>query len=41
MGAYSVGECIRLLLGQSLYCSAVDAGMWGERGYSDGSNPYT
>ena len=22
------------------YCSAADAGMWGDRGYSDGSTPY-
>ena len=27
--------------GQALYCSAADAGMWGERGYGDGSTPYT
>ena len=27
-------------MGQLLYCSAADAGVWGERGYGDGSNPY-
>ena len=26
---------------QPLYCSAVDAGVWGERGYGDGSTLYT
>ena len=34
----SVSGC---LVGQALYCSAADAGMWGERGYGDGSTPYT
>ena len=27
-------------MGQPLYCSAADAGVWGERGYGDGSTPY-
>ena len=35
---YSVVRC---LMSQPLYCSAANAGMWGERGYGDGSNPYT
>ena len=37
MGSYSVVQCIRCLMGQPLYCSAADDGLWGERGYSDGS----
>ena len=28
-------------MGQPLYCSAASAGMWGERGYGDGSTSYT
>ena len=40
MGSYSVVQCVRRLMGQPLYCSAADAGMWGERGYVDGSTPY-
>lgn len=32
---------VRCWKGQPLYCSAVSAGMWGERGYSDDSIPYT
>ena len=28
-------------MGQPLYCSAADAGSWGERGYGDGSTLYT
>ena len=28
-------------MGQPLYFSAADAGVWGERGYGDGSTPYT
>ena len=32
MGYYSVVQCIRRLMGQPLYCSAPDAGVWGERG---------
>ena len=31
MGSYSVVLCVRHLTGQPLYCSAADAGMWGER----------
>ena len=30
-------QCVRLLMGQPLYCSAANAGVWGERGYGDGS----
>ena len=30
----------RVLIGQPLYCSTVDAGMRGERGYGDGFTPY-
>ena len=32
MGSYSVVQCLRRLMGQPLYCSAPDAGVWGERG---------
>ena len=39
MGFYSVVPCTRHLMGWTLYCSAEDASMWGERGYGDGSNP--
>ena len=28
-------------MGQTLYRSAANAGVWGERGYGDGSTPYT
>ena len=35
-GSYSVVQCVRHLMGQALYCSA---GVWGQRGYSDGSTP--
>ena len=38
-GSYSVVQCITCLMGQPL-CSAADAGVWGERGYGDGSTPY-
>ena len=41
VGSYSVVQCIRRLIGQPLYCSAANAGMWGLRGYGDGSTPYT
>ena len=41
LGPYSVVRCVRLLMGQSLYRSAEDAGVWGERGSSGGSNPYS
>ena len=37
VGSYSVVQCIRHLMGQPLYCSAADAGLWGERGYGDAS----
>ena len=30
-------QCIGHLMGQPLCCSAADAGVWGERGYGDGS----
>ena len=33
MGSYSVVQCVRRLMGQPLYYSAANAGMWGERGY--------
>ena len=39
VGSYSVVQCLRHLMGQPLYCSAADAGLWGERGYSHGSTP--
>ena len=41
VGSYSVVQCISYYMGHSLYCSAANSGMWGKRGYSDGSNPYT
>ena len=41
VGSYSVVKCIRLLMGQPLYCSAANACMLGERGSGDGSIPYT
>ena len=31
MWSYSVVKCIRHLMAQLLYCSAADAGVWGER----------
>ena len=37
MGSYSVVQCIRCLMGQPLYCSAADAGMWRERGFGHSS----
>ena len=40
VGSYSVVQCVRHLMGQPLYCSAADAGVWGERGYGDVSTPY-
>ena len=40
VGSYSVVQCVRCLMGQPLYCSAADAGVWGERGYGDGSTPF-
>ena len=33
MGSFSVVQCVMRLMGQLLYCSAADAGMWGEEGY--------
>ena len=39
VGSCFVVQCVRCLMGQPLYCSAADAGMWGKRGYSDGSTP--
>ena len=39
-GAYSVVQCVSHLMGQPLYCSAANAGVWGERGYGDGSTHY-
>ena len=39
VGSCSVVQCIRCLMGQLLYCSAADVGLWGERGYGDGSTP--
>ena len=30
--SYSVVQCVRRLMGQPLYCSAANAGVWGERG---------
>ena len=41
VGSYSVVQCVMRSMGQSLYCSAADAGVWGERGYGDVSNSYT
>jgi len=35
-----VVQCVKHLMGQPLYCSAADAGVWGERGNGDGSTPY-
>ena len=39
VGSYSVVQCVRHLMGQSLYCSTADAGVWEERGYGQGSTP--
>ena len=39
MGSYSVVQCIRHMMGQPLCCSALDAGVWGEKSYGDGSTP--
>ena len=36
VGSCSVVQCVRRLMGQPLYCSAADAGVWGERSYGDG-----
>ena len=40
MGSYAVVQYVRRLMGQPLYCSAVGVGVWGEKGYCDGSTPY-
>ena len=40
VGSFSVVLCVRCLMGQPLCCSAANAGVWGERGYGDGSTPY-
>ena len=39
VGSFYVVQCVRHLMGQPLYCSAADAGVWGEAGYGDGSTP--
>ena len=36
----SVVQCLRCLMGQPLYCLGA-ASVWGEKGYGDGSTPYT
>ena len=40
VGSCSVVQCIRCLIGQPLYCSAANVGMWRKRGYGGGSTPY-
>ena len=40
MRSYSVVQYMKRLMGRPLYCSAADSGMWGERGYADGSTLY-
>ena len=40
VGSYSVVQCVRHLMGQPFYRSATDAGLWGDRSYSDGSTCY-
>ena len=35
LGSFSVVQCIRCLMDQPLYCSTVDASLWGERGCGD------
>ena len=37
VGSYSVVPYLRHLMGQPLYYSAADAGVWGERGYGNSS----
>ena len=39
LGSYSVVQCIRYLIGQTLCCSTADAGVWGERGYGASFTP--
>ena len=41
VGSYSVIQCVRSLMAQPIYCSAANAGIWGERGCGDGSTPCT
>jgi len=41
VGSYSVVQSIKCFMCQPLYCSGANAGMWGERGYGDGSTSYT
>ena len=38
MRSCSVVQCLRLLMGQPLYCLGA-ASMWGEKGYGNGSTP--
>ena len=40
VGSYSVVQCVKCLMGQPLYCSAANTGIWGERGYEEGSTCY-
>ena len=40
MESCSVVQCLWLFIGQALCCLAANAGMWGERGYSDDSTSY-
>ena len=39
VGSCSVVQCVRRLMGQPLYCSAADAGVWGGRGYGGWLHP--
>ena len=39
VGSCSVVQCVSHLMDQPPYCSAVDVGLWGERGCGDGSTP--
>ena len=39
LGSCSVVQWVRHLMGQPLYSPASSAGMWGKRGYGDGSTP--
>ena len=39
LGSCSVVQGVGHLTGQLLYCSAADAGGWGERGHGDGPTP--
>ena len=40
VGSYSVIQRVRHLMGQPLYYSTAEAGVWGERGYGYGSTLY-